>query len=394
MSDTLKRAGDYHIEVHDSPGGISADAWDDLLAQQSHPTPFMQHRYLLALEQSGSAVARTGWQAQFVSVHQGQRLVAAAPAYLKAHSWGEYVFDWAWAEAYQRHGLPYYPKLLVACPFTPVPGSRLLASDDAARAVLGQSLLALAQQSNLSSVHLLFATDAERAVVQQQGWMARAGVQFHWQNRPQQPWLSFEEFLGDLQRDKRKKIQQERRKVSDAGVHFEVREGRDIREADWDFFYECHQRTYAAHGGSPYLTRAFFQALADTQAEHWLMFVARLGSERVATSLLAIDRQQGVAWGRYWGSTQAISCLHFEACYYQPLAWCIANGFQRFEGGAQGEHKIARGLLPSPTGSAHWLAHPAFASAVADFLARERGGMDHYLDELNDRSPLKRSATD
>ena len=369
---------------------IPASTWNALAGKQ----PFLQHAFLAALEDAGCVGGQTGWQPLHAVLEDGHGLQAAMPLYAKTHSWGEYVFDWAWAEAYQRHGLPYYPKLLVACPFTPVPGSRLLAADDSARAVLGQSLQALAQQSNLSSVHLLFATDAERAVVQQQGWMARAGVQFHWQNRPQQPWLSFEEFLSDLQRDKRKKIQQERRKVSDAGVHFEVREGHDIREADWDFFYECHQRTYAAHGGSPYLTRAFFQALADTQAEHWLMFVATLGSERVATSLLAIDRQQGVAWGRYWGCTRAISCLHFEACYYQPLAWCIANGFQRFEGGAQGEHKIARGLLPSPTGSAHWLAHPAFASAVADFLARERGGMDHYLDELNDRNPLKRSATD
>ena len=392
MSDTLKIAADYHIEVHDHPAGIAAQEWDALLATQSHPTPFMQHSYLLALQESGSAEAETGWQAQFVAVRQGQRLVGAAAAYLKSHSWGEYVFDWAWAEAYQRHGLRYYPKLLVACPFTPVPGSRLLAANEQAREVLSQALVALARQSGLSSVHLLFATDSERAVVHTQGWMERPGVQFHWQNRPERPWASFDEFLADLQREKRKKIQQERKKVQAAGVHFEIREGREISSEDWDYFYNCHGRTYAAHGGAPYLSRAFFQALSDTQPEHWLMFTAYLGQQRIATSLLAIDRRQGTAWGRYWGSTQALSCLHFEACYYQPLAWCIANGFQRFEGGAQGEHKMARGLLPSPTGSAHWLAHPSFASAVSDFLDRERGGMDQYLDELNERSPLKRGA--
>ena len=219
--------------------------------------------------------------------------------------------------------------------------------------------------------------------------MMRSTVQFHWVNPEPQPYADFAAFLAALQREKRKKIQQERRRVAEAGVEFVALEGEAISAADWDFFYRCYTLTYRAHHSTPYLTRDFFARLAATMSHHWLMFVARRGGTRIATSLIALDPDRRVAYGRYWGSTEHVSCLHFEACYYQPLAWCIAKGYRRFEGGAQGEHKMARGLLPVQTHSAHWLAHPQFAQAVADYLEREGAGVESYLDELNERRPFK-----
>ncbi|MFN3303848.1 MAG: GNAT family N-acetyltransferase [Roseateles sp.] len=375
------------LRVHDSPADLPCDAWNRLLAASAHPTPFMRHEYLQALHDSGSAVARTGWQPQFVSLWHGEQLLAACPAYLKRHSYGEYVFDWAWADAYHRHGLAYYPKLLVAVPFTPVPGSRLLAVDDDARALLAQGLLALAQQTQASSLHVLFGDEADQAALAAAGCMARSGVQFHWTAAGD---VDFTAFLARLQRDKRKKIQQEQRRVREAGVTFEAREGLAITADDWDFFYLCYQQTYREHHSTPYLSRDFFARMASDMPQHWLMFVARREGQRVAASLIALDPERRAAFGRYWGAVEPIACLHFDACYYQPLAWCIAHGYQRFEGGAQGEHKMARGLLPTPTASSHWLAHPAFADAVNDFLAREGEAMTGYLSELNEHAPYKK----
>ena len=384
-------SADYVIRVHSDLQELPLDAWNALLAEQAQATPFMRLEYLQALQQSGSATAATGWQAQFLSVWQGERLIAACPAYLKSHSYGEYVFDWAWADAYQRHGLDYYPKLLVAVPFTPVPGARLLAADGAARQLLLDALLTLARQQSLSSAHILFANEAEQSAASAGGWMARNGVQFHWSNRSDTPYRDFEDFLASLQREKRKKIQQEERKVREAGVSFEARQGTEIQEADWDFFYRCYQLTYRAHHSRPYLTRDLFRLMAQRMPEHWLLFIARREGQAVAASLIALDPEQGVAFGRYWGATEAISCLHFEACYYQPLRWCIARGYQRFEGGAQGEHKMARGLMPVSTGSSHWLAHPDFSQAVAEFLGREGQAMHAYVNELESHQPFKPS---
>jgi hypothetical protein len=384
-------SADYVIRVHSDLQELPLDAWNALLAVQTQATPFMRLEYLQALQQSGSATAATGWQAQFLSVWQGERLIAACPAYLKSHSYGEYVFDWAWADAYQRHGLDYYPKLLVAVPFTPVPGARLLAADGAARQLLLDALLTLARQQSLSSAHILFANEAEQSAASTGGWMTRNGVQFHWSNRSDTPYRDFEDFLASLQREKRKKIQQEERKVREAGVNFEARQGTEIQEADWDFFYRCYQRTYRAHHSQPYLTRDFFRLMAQRMPEHWLLFIARREGQAVAASLIALDPEQGVAFGRYWGATESISCLHFEACYYQPLRWCIAHGYQRFEGGAQGEHKMARGLMPVSTGSSHWLAHPDFSQAVAEFLGREGQAMHAYVNELESHQPFKPS---
>lgn len=382
-------SNDYVIRVLDDPSAIAAARWDALLDTQPAATPFMRHAYLAALHDSGSAVADTGWLPQFLVVERDAELLAACPLYLKDHSYGEYVFDWAWADAYRRHGLRYYPKLLCAVPFTPVPGPRLMARDAASRALLLQAMTQIARDAGLSSAHLLFLDDADREAAAGAGWMLRSTVQFHWQQREPQPYEDFADFLGSLQREKRKKIQQERRRVAEAGIEVTTLRGPEIDEAEWDFFYRCYTLTYRAHHSTPYLTRDFFRRMARTMAAHWLLFVARRGGRRVAASLVAIDAERGTAFGRYWGAVEPVPFLHFEACYYQPLAWCISNGFRRFEGGAQGEHKMARGLLPVQTWSAHWLAHPQFAQAVADFLAREGAGVESYLDELNERRPFK-----
>jgi len=382
-------ADDYVIRVCDDPAQIDAAAWNALVDSQPSATPFVRHEYLHALHASGSATEATGWLPQFLALSQADRLLAACPLYLKTHSYGEYVFDWAWADAYQRHGLDYYPKLLDAIPFTPVPGPRLLAREPRHRLVLLRAIQQLAAEAQLSSAHLLFLDEEDRAAAERAGWMPRSTVQFHWLNRAPAPYADFADFLAGLHRDKRKKIQQERRRVADAGISFEAFEGDAIGGADWDFFYRCYTLTYRAHHSTPYLGRDFFARMAATMARHWLMFVARRGGERVAASLIALDPDRGVAFGRYWGAVEHVPCLHFDACYYQPLAWCIAHGYRRFEGGAQGEHKMARGLLPVQTHSAHWLAQPQFARAVADFLAREGAGVAAYMDELNERNPFK-----
>ena len=382
-------SNDYVIRVCTDPSEIDASQWNALLAQQPSATPFMRHEYLLALHASGSASAATGWTAQFLAVEEDGELIAACPLYLKDHSYGEYVFDWAWADAYQRHGLAYYPKLLDAVPFTPVPGPRLLARDANGRRVLLEAMQQFARQAKLSSAHLLFLGEGDQACARDAGWMMRSTVQFHWTNREPGAYLDFQDFLASLQREKRKKIQQERRRVADAGISFAALQGTAISSADWDFFYRCYTLTYRAHHSTPYLTRDFFARMAKTMAENWLLFVARRGDERIAVSLIGIDPARRVAFGRYWGAIEFVPCLHFEACYYQPLAWCIDQGYQRFEGGAQGEHKMARGLLPVQTWSAHWLAHPQFAQAVADFLEREGAGVESYMDELNERVPFK-----
>ena len=384
---------EHVIRCHSDPSQVNAQAWNALLQGQAAPTPFMRMEYLRALHDSGSAVPQTGWAAQFITLESAGVLRAACALYLKSHSYGEYVFDWAWADAYQRHGLAYYPKLLGAVPFTPVPGARLLAQDDAWRDRLVTAIGQLARQGRLSSAHVLFITDADQAAFERAGWLLRQGVQFHWTRDDAAPVADFTELLARMQRDKRKKIQQERRRVADQGIVFSTHVGSQVDEALWDFFYRCYTLTYQAHRSTPYLTRGFFSRMASTMPGNWLMFVARRGDatgEPLAASLITIDPERGAAWGRYWGCVQPLSCVHFEACYYQPLAWCIANGYRRFEGGAQGEHKMARGLLPVRTASAHWLRDERFASAVADFLAAEGGGIEQYVDELRERNPFKR----
>jgi uncharacterized protein len=381
-------SNDYVIRVLQSASEVDALSWNALLALAGG-SPFMRHEYLAALHESGSASRDTGWTPHFVTLWREGELEAACPLYLKSHSYGEYVFDWAWANAYEQHGLRYYPKALTAVPFTPVPGPRLLARDAAARAALVRAVLAWCKQKKLSSYHLLFGNDEDVAACSDAGLMLRHTVQFHWTNSALGECADFDAFLATLTHEKRKKIRQERRKVAEAGVTFRHAQGKDISAADWDFFYRCYERTYREHGNPPYLTRDFFRRMAATMPENWLLFVAERKGRPIACSLIGIGGK--VAYGRYWGALERVDCLHFEACYYQPLAWCMDNGYERFEGGAQGEHKMARALMPVKTTSAHWLAHPAFADAVEKFLEREDRGIDDYLEHLEGRSPFRHS---
>ncbi|NMM12982.1 MAG: N-acetyltransferase [Rhodoferax sp.] len=394
-------SNDYVIRVLSAPDEVNAADWNELLSLQSDATPFMRHEYLAALHTSGSATPATGWTPHFIILERDGVMVGACALYLKSHSYGEYVFDHAWANAYAQHGLAYYPKAVVAVPFTPVPGTRLLARTAADRAVLAKALIQWCEAEKLSSLHLLFSSKEDGQACADAGMMLRHTVQFHWRNS-EPVYADFEGFLASLSQEKRKKIRQERRKVADAGVTFRWAQGAAITPQDWDFFYRCYERTYLEHGNAPYLNRDFFQRMASTMPENWLLFVAEREGQPIATSLIAIhagstgasdqndlNNKESVAYGRYWGALERVDCLHFEACYYQPLAWCIAHGYQRFEGGAQGEHKMARALLPVKTSSAHWLAHPSFADAVERFLEREGQGIGEYLDDLAQRSPFK-----
>ena len=388
----------YVTRVQDDWSAIPPKAWDGLLAKQEAPTPFMRHAYLSAMQASQSASPETGWTLQAISLWRdtpdGQVLAAACPLYLKTHSRGEYVFDHAWANAYERHGLPYYPKALVASPFTPVPGSRLLAESDGARQALLARLLELCQTNDIPSLHILFGSPQDLQACAQAGLLQRDQVQFHWQNTG---WRDFDDFLASLTQEKRKKIRQERRKVDAAGITFRAVRGPDMSAEDWAVLLRCYQQTYWEHGNAPYLTPAFFAAMRTDMAQNWLLFVAERAGQPIAISLIGLqlnaEGQPDVAYGRYWGALERVDCLHFEACYYQPIEWCIAHGVKRFEGGAQGEHKMARALLPTPTHSAHWLAHPAFSEAVARFLEREQAGVENYLDALNQHSPLKQTTS-
>ncbi len=381
---------DYVTRVSSDPAQVPREAWNALLASEADATPFMRHEYLCALHDSDSATPRSGWTPAFVTLWRGDAIQAACPLYLKAHSYGEYVFDWAWANAYEQHGLAYYPKALVGVPFTPVPGARLLARDADARQALLREVLRFCEKEQLSSLHLLFLSEADRQACSAQGLMARHTVQFHWSNT-EPGYAGFDHFLASLSQDKRKKIRQERRKVAEAGVRFRAIPGGQMSGGDWDFFYRCYERTYLEHGNAPYLTRDFFERMAREMPQHWVLFLGEREGRPIACSLVAVSGTgpAGVAYGRYWGALERVDCLHFEACYYQPLQWCIEQGLRRFEGGAQGEHKLARALLPVRADSAHWLAHPDFADAVARFLAREGQGVERYLDDLERHSPLR-----
>ena len=378
------KAGDYVTRVCSAITEIDPQQWEAL--RHGDTQPFLNHHWLALLEQSGCVTEETGWRPLHLVLERNGQLVAAAPLYLKGHSYGEYVFDWAWADAYRRHGLDYYPKLLSAIPFTPVPGMRLLAADAPARKALAQALIELARESGVSSLHVLFPDPEEVQLLESAGAMIRRGVQFHWYN---EGWPNFEAFLASLTQPKRKKIRAERRKVAESGVSFRRLSGRDISEADWAFFCRCYDNTYLEHHSNAYLNRAFFNGLGERLPDSVLMVIAERGGKPIASSLLMRDAER--MYGRYWGAIENVPFLHFETCYYQAIEAAIDLGIQVIEGGAQGEHKMARGFTPQPTASAHWLAEPAFADAVQRFLEREGQAVSGYLDELNDRTPFKTS---
>ncbi|MFC4931037.1 GNAT family N-acetyltransferase [Massilia sp. GCM10023247] len=380
----MKAILNYRTHIASSLSEIGQPAWDGLLALQGDTNPFLSYAFLHALHESGSAAPETGWQPQYIALYDGKQLAAAMPLYVKEHSYGEYVFDWAWADAYQRHGLDYYPKLLCAIPFTPVAGPRLLARDAPARAALIEVLTATQQASGVSSTHILFPPEEHARQLADAGFLLRSGVQFHWLN---QGFAGFDDFLATLEQKKRKNIRAERRKVLDAGVTLRRVRGADALDADWVFFNRCYRHTYAAHYSTPYLNLDFFRRIGATMPDNILLVIAERAGRPIAASL--VIHTADTLYGRYWGELEHVPCLHFEAAYYQPLEFCIEQGIGVFEGGAQGEHKMARGFLPTRTWSAHWLAHPSFADAIERFLEREAGGIDDYMSELNERNPFK-----
>lgn len=350
--------------------------------------PFLSHAYLYALQASGCATAEYGWQAQFITLWQDECLLAAMPLYLKMNSVGEHVFDWAWADAYHRHGLHYYPKLVCAVPFTPVTGARLLVvpgtDEESVRAQLLSAALQLAKDSNASSLHCLFLDEADTREAQAQGMMLRQDVQFHWRNAG---YRDFADFLAVLSRDKRKRIKQERRKVQEAGIILQCVTGDVATPDQWAFFASCYAHTRQIHHSPHALNDDFFLRIGVTLPQHTLLVIASRDGRPIASALNIVTND--VLYGRSWGTFEFHSGLHFEACYYQAIEFCIAHGIQTFEGGAQGEHKLARGFLPATTHSAHWLAHPQFSRAVEDFLQRENNAISGYVDDLNERSPFK-----
>ena len=347
--------------------------WDALSGMQ----PFLKHAFLLALESSGCASAATGWQPQHLGLWRNGRLAAAMPLYLKSHSYGEYVFDWRWADAYEQAGGRYFPKLVCAVPFTPIPGLRLLADSDDDRLHLIETVLTFAVEAGLSYFHCLFPQVDSDAAFTEAGLMQRLGYQFHW---PNPGYENFDEFLATLAHDKRKKIRQERRKVFDAGLRFEIRTGNEIREADWAFFHRCYVHTYRLHRSTPYLNLDFFLSLGEALPGHTMMVLGYRGIQPVCAALNLHDGER--LYGRYWGSLEFVPSLHFEACYYQGMEFCIGQKLKIFEGGAQGEHKLARGFLPVVTRSWHWLADDRFGKAVSEFLRRESHAMENYVSEL------------
>ena len=370
---------------------IPAAEWDDL----TQGIPLLSHAFLSALHETGCAAPATGWRPCYLAAWRADKLVGALPLYAKAHSYGEYVFDWAWADAFRRHGRRYYPKLLAAIPFTPAPGPRLVARDGATRAALldrAREMLRardVRQAPRYSSLHVLFSTPEEAGVCARAGMIIRHGVQFEWQNPG---YRDFDDYLAAFNHDKRKKVKQERRRLRDSGVVFRRAVGREITNNEWAFFYNCYVSTYRAHHSTPYLTPEFFLRIAAAMPEHLLLVVGEQDGRPVCAALDIFD--DGTLWGRYWGTQAYVPGLHFEACYYQAIEFCIERRIGRFAGGAQGVHKLARGLMPVRTFSAHAIADSDFAAAIAAFCEQERADVAHAVGELEAASPFRESGND
>ena len=377
------RAEAMTISLGTGVPAIAADAWDALAGTDD---PFLAHRFLALLEESGSVGPGTGWQPAPILVHRDDRLIAAAPAYLKAHSQGEYVFDHAWAEAWEHAGGDYYPKLQIAVPFTPVLGRRLLGTDSAALDLLIAGAEAVVRQNGLSSAHATFVADDQRDRFERAGWLIRQGVQFHWHNRG---YADFEGFLADLSSRKRRAIRKERAAAS-AGLRIEALTGPALSERHWAAMWDFYQDTGARKWGRPYLTRAAFDLLAARMADRVLVIMAFRSDRPIAGALNLIGGD--ALYGRYWGCTEVVPGLHFELCYYRAIEWAIAHGIGRVEAGAQGEHKVARGYAPVPTWSAHFLPDAGFRRAVADFLDRERRALTAEMDWFDAALPFRRDA--
>lgn len=366
-----------------SLSGVDAAAWNALPGADS---PFLRHEFLVALEETGCATPETGWDACHALLHDDAgRLAAALPLYLKSHSWGEFVFDFAWAEAYHRAGLAYYPRLVSAVPFTPATGPRLL-GDPSHRGPLLAMARELLGQGGLSSLHVLFPGTEDRDFLEGAGLMPRLDCQFHWRN---EGFESFEEFLAGFTAEKRKKLRRERRRVAEAGIACRTVAGADLDARLLDAIHGLHAATFARYGHAPYLNRAFFGRIAETMPEALVVELAEMAGEPVACSISL--RGRDALYGRYWGASGDFHSLHFELCYYRGIEYCIRERLARFEPGTQGEHKLLRGFLPTPVWSLHEVADPRFAQAIGDWLARERAGRRAWLEEAAWHLPFRRA---
>lgn len=368
------------LRIIENLADIQAADWDAL----SEGDPMLSHAFLYALQESGCATPSFGWKAKFITLWHDDSLVGAMPLYLKMNSFGEHVFDFAWADAYRRHGLHYYPKLVCMVPFTPVTGRRLLAKSEGVRSLLLKHALECARSIGVSSLHCLFLNEQDALEAQAQGMMLRQDVQFHWKNPG---YRDFDDFLATLSRDKRKRIKQERRRVEEAGIELRCVTGHDATAEQWAFFAACYLHTLRLHNSPHQLNEDFFQRIGAALPQHTLLVIASREGRPIASALNYVTEE--ALYGRSWGTFEFHSGLHFETCYYQAIEYCIAHNIKTFEGGAGGEHKLARGFLPVTTRSAHWLAHPQFAQAVENFLKHEADAVSGYVGEMNERSPFK-----
>jgi len=372
-------------EFHDSIQALPARDWNALGAAAN---PFTRHEFLSALERTHCVGSGSGWEPRYLTLHDRFGLAAAAAAFVKTHSFGEFVFDFAWARAYERLGRRYYPKLTLAAPFTPATGPRLLVRDSPEREALAERLLAelerYALSHGLSGVHALFLDEPARAACARRGWLLRRDCQFHWSNRG---YTSFEDYLGSFTAEKRKKARRERRRVEEAGVHFETRFGGDLDARLLDRVYELHRDTFLRHGHEPYLTRAFFAEVARTLPESLMVKLAVRGRTVVAAAIFFCCQE--ALFGRYWGAAADYHSLHFETCYHQGIEFCIERRIARFEPGTQGEHKVSRGFEPAITWSAHYIADADFRAAIGEYLAREGAAIDAYALQVQGHVPYR-----
>jgi len=374
------------IKTIDSLHQVTADEWNALTGQQF---PFIRYEFLVALENNGAVGKEFGWIINFFLAYENDKLVGALPLYIKFNSYGEFVFDWAWADAYQQNGLRYYPKLVTAIPYTPATGPRILVQDnerfnEIADAVINAVLL-FAKQSQVSSFHCLFTNKRDTEYFKNNSnFMMRLGCQFHWSNNN---YTSFSHYLEYLTSKKRKQIKRERRIVNQQNIKFEILNGNTATDEHWDVYHQFYENTFARKSGMPTLSKGFFKEIAKTMPENIVLVLAKYQNEYVASAFNL--KGTDTLYGRHWGCSEEFDNLHFEACYYQGLEYCINTGLKYFEPGAQGEHKIARGFMPTKTWSAHWIAHPQFSESIKHFVEREAEGMLDYINELNQHSPFK-----
>jgi predicted N-acyltransferase len=364
---------------------IAREDWDRLANPQgSEFNPLVSHDFFRCVEDSACAVAQTGWSPRHLVMEDAGRITGIVPCYRKRHSQGEYVFDYGWADAYERAGGRYYPKMQVSVPFSPVTGPRLLAETEAQRRELASGLIALCTQEEASSVHITFLPERDWQALGGQLWLQRTDIQFHWTNNG---YASFDDFLGSLSSQKRKNIRKERASVAKAGITMHALTGKDIEERHWDAFHDFYMDTGARKWGSPYLNRTFFSMIGAAMSEHILLVMAERGGKLIAGALNFIGSY--ALYGRNWGALEYHDNLHFETCYYQAIEFAISRRLMRVEAGAQGAHKLARGYLPQKTYSLHYLAHPGLQRAVADYLKAERAGIDAEQQALAAHSPFR-----